>query len=269
MVHPLSIYVPENGIGIVFSYQSQNSVRVIYKPLFWVHEDKPEYAAVITQSFVSEAIQAYLAHSVRVVVHTATRTQVPVITSSEAAVPMQGVAEHDRVMIDKFLAWFDMVEQRDGIEDPLSDTPFPGTKSVKIFLLRQEGQVPEIREAPLQMEIHEGQEILDVEPLIPKYLQASQAGVLMIKLVDKLQGMAMTLPSPFIIWGISNKVQAAGEFQLCQNRLIASIAHRDRALWWGDVVVAKLKSNEDGGFTFCDCDPSDYCLIRNYFLQEI
>lgn len=50
-------------------------------------------------------------------VHTATRTQVPVITSSEAAVPMQGVAEHDRVMIDKFLAWFDMVEQRDGIEE--------------------------------------------------------------------------------------------------------------------------------------------------------
>ncbi|KAH9852945.1 hypothetical protein C2E23DRAFT_859578 [Lenzites betulinus] len=146
--------------------------------------------------------------------------------------------------------------------------PFPGTKSVKILLFRQDGQCPEIRDAPIQMESVNGLEILEVEPLIPKYLEACQEGVLTIKLVDRLQGMIMTLPTPFIIWGISDKIRDAGEFQLCKNKLIQSITGEKKVVWWGDVVVGKLKSSDEG-FIFCDCDASDYCLIRNYFLREL
>ncbi|KAJ3014609.1 hypothetical protein NUW54_g1263 [Trametes sanguinea] len=83
--------------------------------------------------------------------------------------------------------------------------------------------------------------------------------------VHRLSAMSEDLKYSYVIIGMKDNGATLGCRTFLPNYTIGMISKDQNLLWYGDIVVGKLKRGATGNETYHDFEAADYPLIRNYF----
>ncbi|KAI9058551.1 hypothetical protein FKP32DRAFT_1680927 [Trametes sanguinea] len=83
--------------------------------------------------------------------------------------------------------------------------------------------------------------------------------------VHRLSAMSEDLKYSYVIIGMKDNGATLGCRTFLPNYTVGMISKDQNLLWYGDIVVGKLKRDATGNETYHDFEASDYPLIRNYF----